>query len=137
MKNRKILFCIIFIVVMSFATLIWYEIDVKLLDLDASQVSEISVFNGNTGEELSITDSNDIEHIINNLNSISLNRDKISFGYAGYSFDMKIILEGREEAKNKHCFIINSEDLIRKGLFFYTLGEEKIDYSYIEDLFNQ
>ena len=137
MKNRKILFCIIFIVVMSFATLIWYEIDVKLLDLDASKVSEISVFNGNTGEELSITDSNDIEHIINNLNSISLERDMISLGYAGYSFKVDIILKGREEVKSKHHLIINSEDLVRKGLFFYTLGEEKIDYSYIEDLFNQ
>lgn len=103
----------------------------KVVKIDASKVSKIIVFDGNTGFEAEITEESHIEHIINNLNEVTFQKGKSSFGYMGYSFNTTIFDKDGKAIKE---LIINSEDTIRYKGFFYSTVDHSIDYDYIEEL---
>ena len=113
---------------------VWYNAPIDLMDLDANEVMEIVVFNGNNGNTTHITDKEQIRHIIDNLNDVEVKRSKPSTGYTGYSFKVTIYLSDGNEAGGWNNFIINAEDTIRKDPFFYSVTEGKIDYAYIKNI---
>ena len=130
--NKKAKTVIAVLAVLAAGFLLWYNLPIKLLDLEPKNVMEITVFNGNTGKLTHITDEEEIENIIENLNDVKIKRYKPSVGYSGYSFKMTIYLTDGNEADGWNNFIINSEDTIRKDPFFYREGN--IDYEYIESI---
>lgn len=132
--NKKAKTVIAVLVVLAAGFLLWYNLPIKLLDLEPQNVMEIAVFNGNTGKLTHITDEEEIENIIENLNDVKIKRYKPSVGYSGYSFKMTIYLTDGNEADGWNNFIINSEDTIRKDPFFYRVTEGSIDYDYIESI---
>lgn len=132
--NKKAKTVIAVLAVLAAGFLLWYNLPIKLLDLEPQNVMEIKVFNGNTGKLTHITDEEEIEHIIENLNDVKIKRYKPSVGYSGYSFKMTIYLTDGNEADGWNNFIINSEDTIRKDPFFYRVTEGNIDYEYIESI---
>ena len=95
---------------------------------------EIVVFNGNSGNATHITDKEQIQHIVENLNGVEVKRSKPSLEYTGYSFKVTIYLSDGNEAGDWNNFIINSDDTIRKDPFFYSVTKGNIDYSYIEGI---
>lgn len=103
----------------------------KVVNIDPATVSKITVFDGSTGYSIDITDENKINHIINNLNEITFQKGKSSFGYLGYRFNTSIFDEKGKEIKE---LIINSKDTIRYKGFFYTSEDQPIDFDYIEEL---
>ncbi len=133
MKKRAAIFASIAVIVLVIFA-IWFNTTIDLMNLDSNEVSEIVVFNGNTGKKTCITDESQIENIINNLNDIKLKRWQPSVGYMGYSFKMTIYLSDGKKAGGWNDFIINSGDTIRKDPFFYTVIEGSIDYDYIADI---
>lgn len=70
---------------------VWFNIPLDLMDLDPNEVMEIVVFNGNSGNATHITDKEQIQHIVENLNGVEVKRSKPSLGYMGYSFRVTII----------------------------------------------
>ena len=134
-KKLLIILSIISIVVIS--GVIWYISPLDLIQLNPEDVLEISIFDGNTGTSLHITEKEDITYIINNLNVVKLKRKKVSTGYTGYSFKTTIYLNNGEEANGWNNFIINSKDTIRKDPFFYNVVEGSIDYQYIKTLIQE
>ena len=132
--NKKAKTVIAVLVVLAAGFLLWYNLPIKLLDLDPQNVMEITVFNGNTGKLTHITDEEEIENIIENLNDVKIKRYKPSVGYSGYSFKMTIYLTDGNEADGWNNFIINSETSVRKDPFFYRVTEGSIDYGYIESI---
>ena len=134
-KKLLIILSIISIVVIS--GVIWYISPLDLIQLNPEDVLEISIFDGNTGTSLHITEKEDITYIINNLNVVKLKRKKVSTGYTGYSFKTTIYLNNGEEADGWNNFIINSKDTIRKDPFFYNVVEGSIDYQYIKTLIQE
>lgn len=132
--NKKAKTVIAVLAVLAAGFLLWYNLPIKLLDLEPKNVMEIKVFNGNTGKLTHITDEEEIENIIENLNEVKIKRYKPSVGYSGYSFKMTIYLTDGNEADGWNNFIINSEDTIRKDPFFYRVTEGNIDYEYIESI---
>lgn len=60
---------------------IWWNVSSSLINIKPSDVSKIEIFDGNTGTAIIITEIYDIEHIINNLNIVTLTKEKISLGY--------------------------------------------------------
>ena len=60
-------------------------------NVNPSEVDHINVFDGNTGTGFTITDSEDIEYIVANIQGISMKRDGISLGRTGYSFKISYI----------------------------------------------
>ncbi len=130
MKKKAAIFASIAVIVLVIFA-IWFNTTIDLMNLDSNEISEIVVFNGNTGKATRITDESQIENIINNLNDIKLKRWQPSVGYMGYSFKMTIYLSDGKKAGGWNDFIINSSDTIRKDPFFYTVIEGSIDYDYI------
>ncbi|MBE4909228.1 hypothetical protein IMZ08_14270 [Bacillus luteolus] len=130
MKRKKsiIIIAIPILLVLIFALT---YIPHKVVNIEASNVSKIIVFDGNTGYEMEITEEKKIEHIINNLNEVTFQKGKSSFGYMGYSFNTTII---DKKGKTIKELIINSNNTIRYRGFFYKSVDNPIDYDYIEEL---
>lgn len=78
--------------------------------------------------------NNVVKHIIQNLNTVNLKKEKISMGYTGYSYRTTIYRVNGDVYKE---FIINSSDTIRKDPFFYRDSSESIDYNFIKELFEK
>lgn len=97
-------------------------------------MSSINIFDGHTGKSITITNRNDIEHIIVNLNSITFRKDKWSLFYMGYSFKITIYRENGGVYKK---FVINSTDTIRNDPFFYRDNTKSIDYDFIRNLIDK
>lgn len=130
---KKISYMIVIFVLALTLCLIWWILPTKLIRINPQNVSKIVIFNGNNGNEIEITDRSEVEHIINNLKSISVKKEKISVGYMGYSYRTTIYQSNDRAYKS---FIINSEDTIRKDPFFYKDRSRSIDYNFIKTLFN-
>lgn len=86
-------------------------------NVNSSEVDHINVFDGNTGTGFTITDSEDIEYIVANIQGISMKRDGISLGRTGYSFKISYINSNDKDIIP--VFILNSDNTIRKDPFFY------------------
>lgn len=132
MKSRKKLIrilCVTTVIIIS--GLIWWNVTSSITNIAPSEVSKIEIFDGNTGEITKITDETEIKHIIENLNSVSIKKERISLGYMGYSFRTTIYKSNGVVYKK---FIINSSNTIRKDPFFYRDSLNSIDYNYIQEL---
>ena len=75
-----------------------------------------------------------VQHIIENLNDVQVERTKPSVGASGFGFDITIYPVDSNDTVGWHHFIINAEDVIRKDPFFYTVTRGTIDYSYIQSI---
>ena len=132
--KKKMIMLLSAMVICLIGIIVWYNVSLNLTDLAPDEVMEIVVFNGNSGETTHITDEQQIQHIIQNLNDVEVKRSKPSVGYTGYSFKITIYLSDGNEADGWNNFIINSEDTIRKDPFFYSVVTGKIDYNYIKSI---
>ena len=99
--------------------------------IDSSKVSEIEIFDGNTGKRYKITEQSSIEHIVNNLNSITFVKDKSSKNYSGFSFNTTIKDKDGDSIWNG---TINSSDTIIYNEYFYIDKSSSVDYNYIKNL---
>ena len=135
--KKKIVIVLSVILICLIGVIVWYNTPLGLTDLAPDEVMEIVVFNGNSGETTHISDEQQIQHIIQNLNDVEVKRSKPSVGYMGYSFKMTIYLSDGNEADGWNNFIINSENTIRKDPFFYSVVSGEIDYDYIESIVKQ
>ena len=106
MKKKAPLLSVVLILLVGIA--VWYHAPIDLMDLDADEVMEIVVFNGNSGNATHIEDKGQIQHIIGNLNDVCIKRSRLSAGYTGYSFKVTIYLSDGNEADGWNDFIINS-----------------------------
>lgn len=100
----------------------------------SQEILEIVVFNGSSGNATHITDKEQIQHIIDDLNDVEIKRTRPSMGYSGYGYKLSVYLSDGNEAGDWNNFIINSEDTIRKDPFFYSVIKGYIDYNYIENI---
>lgn len=94
--------------------------------LRADRVEKITIFSGTTGEEVEVTDREEIDKIVGYVNAMALERDKVSLGYMGYGYHLTFY--GRW-GKLKD-FILNGEEYVRKDPYFYHIagGSELFDY---------
>ena len=128
MKRKTILVSSVAAILLA-GIFIWYTLPVDLMDLDHKEVLEIVVFNGSSGNATHITDKEQIQHIIDDLNDVKIKRTRPSMGYK-----LSVYLYDGNEAGDWNNFIINSEDTIRKDPFFYSVIKGYIDYNYIENI---
>ncbi|TCT15616.1 hypothetical protein EDC18_103324 [Natranaerovirga pectinivora] len=131
MKSKKLITILFLAIVISIGGFIWWNFSSSIINISPSHISKIEIFNGNTGKTTVITDETDIEYIIENLNAVSIKKDKISLGYMGYSFRITIYKTNGNVYKK---FTINSSNTIRKDPFFYRDSSDSIDYNYIQQL---
>ena len=124
--KKKMIILLSAMVICLIGIIVWYNVSLNLTDLVPDEVMEIVVFNGNSGETTHITDEQQIQHIIQNLNDVTVKKWKPSVGYTGYSFKITIYLSDGNEA--------DGWNTIRKDPFFYSVVTGKIDYNYIKSI---
>lgn len=125
-NKRKYMLMIGLVVVMLYATTF---IPQRVITTSPSSVSNIHVFDGQSGYELNLSDPDDIYAVLNNLNDVTFQKGKPSFGYMGYSYRVTLYDQDGDELDE---FIINSEDTLRYHGFFYTAKSGKIDYDKLD-----
>ena len=91
--KKKIIILLSVVIILLMGIVVWFNIPLDLMDLDPNEVMEIVVFNGNSGNATHITDKEQIQHIVENLNGVEVKRSKPSLGYMGYSFKVTTINE--------------------------------------------
>ena len=103
---------------------------VRGIHKDPSLVSAVEVFNGNTGESLTVEDPESIRAFCSALDELSLRRGSWSLGYTGYSY--RITVRG---GGGWSQFILNAPDTVRRDPFFYSVtGGEEL-YRIVEEWF--
>ncbi len=119
MKNKKRLAIAFgFIIV---AALVWWFAPKKFLRfVHETEVSSVTVRNGNNGNVFEIKNKDDIRYIVREIKKYKFQKDGISLFLMGteytftfYDFDGEKIIQ----------FIVNEDDTIRKDPFFYKTGE--------------
>ncbi|MFS0861197.1 hypothetical protein [Fredinandcohnia sp. 179-A 10B2 NHS] len=130
MKKRKLFFIGVPLLLALLYTFTYLPHNV--IKIEPEEVSKITIFDGSSGYDIEITDKDEINHIITNLNNVIFKKGKISAGYLGYRFNTTIYDEQGEPLQE---LIINAEDTIRYKGFFYTTHKNTIDYDYIDELF--
>ena len=125
-KKLIILLCVVLALALLFV--IFYNTPKTFgKGIDISEVNHIKVFDGTTGVGFTIDEPDDIQYIVDNIQSHSMKRDGISSGYTGYRF--RINYMNKEDNNIVSEFIVNSGDTIRKDPFFYRCdGRLCIDY---------
>lgn len=115
-KNRKtkIIACGIVLAILA-GTFLFLLIPRKFPKTDFKNIGAIEVFDGNSGNTVTITDKENIVYIVEELGNTDYQIEKPAFGF-GTAFRLAI--------KNEHgeiveTLVIQSEDQMKKGLFFY------------------
>lgn len=116
--KKKILILVVIIVVLLLGVVGCYFMPKTFgKNVNPSEVDHINVFDGNTGTDFTITDSEDIKYVVANIQGISMKKDGISLGRKGYSFRISYIDSNDKDVIP--VFILNSDNTIRKDPFFY------------------
>lgn len=102
------------------STIWWFFPKHFLKNVKCEEIASIEVFNGNDGNQFIITDKNDIAFILDNIKSVSMEKDGVSMGM-GTSYNLRFLNKKRNEIDK---FIIMSPTTIRSGLIFYECNGE-------------
>lgn len=128
-KTLVWILCAIFVVIIG--GFVWWNAPSPITNISPPNVSKIVIFDGHTGKALTIKNKVEIKHLVDNLNSVHVNKNQISIGYMGYGFRTRIY--GTKGGVYK-SFIIESRNIIRKDPFFYKARSNSIDYNYVQSL---
>ena len=77
--KKKIIILLSVVIILLMGIVVWFNIPLDLMDLDPNEVMEIVVFNGNSGNATHITDKEQIQHIVENLNGVEVKRSNGDF----------------------------------------------------------
>lgn len=133
LKKNKILR--ISIVILSILIILYglTYIPRQIIKIEKDDVSKITIFKGDDGTKIEVTDINDIAHITNNLNSITFQKE--SFGYKkGFTYGIKFYHQKGELVKE---LTIRGDSHIQNGAFSYKATKNSVDYDYIAGLFEK
>ena len=132
--KKKYVICGIFLIIAiaAVAVCLWYFSPVSFLQgVEDNSVSSISVFVGSTGKRMVIEDREEINRIVDNIQSLKLKRNGLSTNYVGFSFSLTF----RDKDGNAIDSIgINSKDTIRDSRFFYKCESGEICFDYLLEL---
>ena len=136
MKKKYVLYGIAMLLVICIIVAgFWYfSPKVFLKGIDSGEVASISVFNGSTGQRMTLENPEDIDSIVNNIQSAKMKRGKISSNYDGFVFSLTF---KDKEGNVIDKFIINSKNVIRDDPFFYESENSELCFSFLQELENK
>lgn len=111
---------------------IWYHTPKTFLSaIDAEMITRIEVFNGGTGGRFTIANEEEIQAIVDSIQSTPTKRGKMSARYDGIGFSLTFFGEGEEDVE---AFALNGINTLHDGRFFYHAEQELSCYAYLERL---
>ncbi len=103
------------------------------LKFDIGEASKITIFSGSTGKSAEITDEQAIQHITDNINSLSFSKDKSSKGYEGFAYE--IVWYDEADKQIEIIRVMQENRISYRNYFFDNENTDgSIDMSYIESL---
>ena len=133
MKQTKIRRSLRFLplAILLILVLLWFW-PVRIFSGDAGEVESIKIFDGNTGNLVTVTDRETIEKLVENFKSVYLRRT-FDFGSRnGFNLLVDITVKGRDETCH---FTINSErHAVRESRFYSYWGT--YCFSFMKELVN-
>jgi len=118
------------VLVLIIAAIVWWKYPTQLLKIDVNEVVRIELFNGNTGMLVEVSDYEQIEKIVSNLNGISLVKDKFVKEFTGFAFSIKIFMNSGEI----HTLTILSTNKVLDGSFLCKTKNAAVDTESLYDL---
>lgn len=115
-KNRKtkIIACSIVLAILT-GTFLFLLIPRNFPKTDLKNIGAIEVFDGNSGNTVTIKNKENIVYIVEELGNTNYRIEKPALGF-GMTFRLAIKNENGEIVET---LVVQSEDQIKKGLFFY------------------
>lgn len=131
MKKKFVIPVIAMVILIVLATLLYFMPKTFGKNVEPSDVNHIEVFDGNTGVGFVIDNQEDIQYIVENIQSHQMKKDGISFGRMGYGLKL-IFIDNNDKAIIPEI-ILNSDDTIRKDPFFYRC-DGGLCFDYIKEI---
>ena len=114
-RLQSVRYFFIALIVIVIGVIIWYNVPVKLLPKNVDSIAEIHLKDGNTGREMTISNSTAVHFIVEELNGIYFKRDGLALGF-GTSYRLSFI-SGDMSIKSE--ITIQTGKQAKKGIFFY------------------
>ncbi len=133
MKKKYIVCGIILIIALVIVAIcIWYFSPVVFLKgVGDNEIKSISVFSGSTGKQMTLTDADEINKVVSNVQSLKMRRSGFSFNYVGFSFSLTFkdkdgnVIDG---------LVITGKDTVRDNFFFYSTEDGELCFTYLIEL---
>ncbi len=134
---KKKIFVIILtalLLIVSESVILWWTAPKYFLKHEASaDIKSISVFDGSTGKQFEITDSESIERIVDSIQGIKFKKSGISANVDGFCFSMSF---HNQDGDLIDAFTVNSDNKIRKEPFFYDTDGDMNIFDFLKELEN-
>ena len=132
--KKKYVICGIFLIIAiaAVAVCLWYFSPVSFLQgVEDNRVSSISVFVGSTGKQMVISDREEINRVVSNIQSLKLKRSGFSFNHVGFSFSLSF---KDKDGNVIDRLVITGKDTVRDNFFFYSIEDGELCFTYLIEL---
>ncbi|WP_295154336.1 hypothetical protein [uncultured Ruminococcus sp.] len=104
------------------AAVVWFFIPFGMLNVPADSIKEVTVFSGQTGQSITVTDSEDISRIAGAFDGVKLRRSRLEWR-SGYDMRVTFRLKSGPETE----YIVNGSRNISHGMVIYKVTEGEVD----------
>ena len=123
MKKKVAIICCFIILILVAAFLWWNTPTTFLTSTEADEIISIQVRDGHNGNIYEISNPDDIQFIVKNIQSQTFEKEGISIFRMGTWFTLSFC---NKDGKVITKFILNSDDTIRKDPLFYKTDEDAL-----------
>ncbi|HBA47353.1 MAG TPA: hypothetical protein DCZ91_06055 [Lachnospiraceae bacterium] len=131
MKKKVVIPVIVLLILIALAAIFYVTPKTFGKNVNPSDVDHINVFDGNTGVGFTIDNPEDIQYIVENIQSYQMKKDGVSLGKMGYGLKITYIAGSDKTVILK--FILNGDHTIRKDPFFYRC-DGGLCFDYIKEI---
>lgn len=108
----------------------------KSMKFDIGEASKIELRSGTDGTVTEITNTEDIKHITDNINALTLSRGKSSKDYSGWSYSLKWY--NLENNLMEEIVVMSEQQIDYKGYFYSSMEtDHEIDLAYFDRLLGE
>ena len=105
----------------------------KSMKFDIGEASKIELRSGTDGAVIEITNTEDIKHITDNINALTLSKGKSSKDYSGWSYSLKWY--DLENNLMEEIVVMSEQQIDYKGYFYSSMeADHEIDLACFDRL---
>ena len=108
----------------------------KSMKFDIGEASKIELRSGTDGTVIEITNTEDIKHITDNINALTLSKGKSSKDHSGWSYSLKWY--DLENNLMEEIVVMSEQQIDYQGYFYSSMeADHEIDLAYFDRLLGE
>ena len=108
----------------------------KSMKFDIGEASKIELRSGTDGTVIEITNTEDIKHITDNINALTLSKGKSSKDHSGWSYSLKWY--DLDNNLMEEIVVMSKQQIDYKGYFYSSMeADHEIDLAYFDRLLGE